>query len=116
MDDWLQEMESGGVSGACSARLAARKILEESLRQSGLSGTELSLKLTEIFDQVEKDLNHYIERKQSTRKSGAKKDLDCEKFEETNVAEPVSKEKELCVDYAPVVLDLLLQQHMKHGP
>lgn len=102
IDSWLEDLEAGGVSGSCSAKLAACKIMEESLKQSGVPEEEASKKVEQIFSEVEEGLRNYIKTRET--------ELDCENVEAEKL---VNKEKQFCVDYAPIVLDLLLQQHLK---
>ncbi len=97
VDDWLEG--AGGAASVCSAKMAARKILEETLRKSGLEGNALEDQLERIFTTLEEELADYLAGRRGLNKCG------------TEDSEDMSKE--ICIDYAPLILDLLLQQHMK---
>lgn len=105
MDAWLEDFEQGGFAFTtnCAAKIAARKILEESLRQSGVSEEDLAKLTASVYANIEKELQTYLASRETAN--------DCE---DLRASKESGQEKELCVDYAPLVLDLLLQQHMKH--
>ena len=97
IDDWLEG--AGGGSYVCSAKMAARKILEETLRKSGLDGPALEAQLEKTFSTLEEELTDYLAGRRGLSKCGPE--------------ESDAQNKEICIDYAPLILDLLLQQHMK---
>lgn len=97
VDDWLQG--AGGGAYICSAKMAARKILEETLRKSGLEGDVLEDQLERIFTTLEEELADYLAGRRGLNKCGPEDNQD--------------QAREICIDYAPLILDLLLQQHMK---
>lgn len=79
--------------------MAARKILEETLRKSGLEGDVLEDQLERIFTTLEEELADYLAGRRGLNKCGPEDNQD--------------QAREICIDYAPLILDLLLQQHMK---
>lgn len=79
--------------------MAARKILEETLRKSGLEGDILEDQLEKLFTTLEEELADYLAGKRGLNRCGTEENQD--------------QVKEICIDYAPLILDLLLQQHMK---
>ncbi|HMP52411.1 MAG TPA: hypothetical protein PKD05_12735 [Candidatus Melainabacteria bacterium] len=97
VDDWLEG--AGGAVSVCSAKVAARKILEETLRKSGLEGDALEDQLERIFTTLEEELADYLAGRRGLNKCGPEDNQD--------------QTREICIDYAPLILDLLLQQHMK---